>query len=171
LKARQEYEAALVQIATLEQDLLGRDNSKHRTISECVMRVIPKDRSFSTQDVYVALEALDPTRYWRKRTIDTVMTSLRERKIVKRIKRGTIHEPALYALVDSDITPPWPLADVPLHKAVRMVLTRPMTTAEVTVAVTEAGYRSAMKPEYLRQHVVRELQKGFKRQGEKWMAG
>jgi hypothetical protein len=166
---REQYEQTLLQIATLEQDLLGKQSSKHKTISSCIESVIPREEPFSTVSVLAGLEALDPGRVWRKRSIDHHFTRLRERNIIKRIRRATIHEPALYVRVGASVAPPTPLADATLADVIRMVLTRPMTTTEVMVAVVEAGYRSSMPKTQLRSHVGRELRAGpWQRDGGKW---
>ncbi len=88
-QAREEYEAALVQIATLEQDLLGKLPSKHKPMSACIESVIPNDRPFTTLDVLTSLEALDPRRVWRKRSIDNHFSRLRDKGLIRRIKRAT----------------------------------------------------------------------------------
>lgn len=167
-EARREYEYQLVQIAKLEQDLLGKVSSRHKSISAAVDSVIPRDRSFTTVDVMTGLEAMDPTRVWRKRSVDFVMTRLRERGIIKRLKRASIHEPAVYARSEAPVKPA-PLADMTLLQVIGKVLAKPMTSTEVVVAVLEAGYETAMGRNNLRNHVVRELGRaGFKSDGGKW---
>src|SRR5687767_11413414 len=64
-EVRAEYESTLVQIARLEQDLLGTRNHKYKKISAAIEAVIPSDRPFTTRDIMAALEALDPGRVWR----------------------------------------------------------------------------------------------------------
>jgi len=81
---RDEYAATLVRIAALEQDLLGREPSTHKTIAGCINRVLPSDRPFTTVDVMTALEALDPGRVWRKRSVDSHISRLRERGVMRR---------------------------------------------------------------------------------------
>jgi hypothetical protein len=70
-QARSEYADTLRKIAELEQDLLGREPSSHKTIASCIDSVIPTDRVFTTVDVMASLEALDPGRVWRKRSVDS----------------------------------------------------------------------------------------------------
>jgi len=48
-EARDAYAATLTRIAALEQDLLGRDVSSHRTIAACIDSALPTDRTFTTQ--------------------------------------------------------------------------------------------------------------------------
>lgn len=168
---QEEYQAALVQIAKLEQDLLGRQSRtalSRRPISACIDSILPKDRPFTTVDVMTALEALDSSRYWRKRSADFHIGKLRRIGVIRRLRRATIHEPALYVVADSPATPPAATADKTLAEVIRGVLTRPMSLTEVVLAVTDAGYRSSMSRGNLRQHVHRELKARFKFDGTKW---
>ncbi len=165
---RAEYEATLVQIATLEQDLLGKVTSRYRKISAAIESVIPSDRPFSTADIMAGLEALDPGRVWRKRAIDSHISRLRERGLVKRLKRATAREPAVYSRADLPVKVV-PLGDKTLQEVIRGVVTRPMTVTEVAVAVKESGYKSEMSNGNLRSHVRRLLvQGGFRQEGGKW---
>lgn len=170
-EARAAYEATLVDIARLEQDMLGKVPTRHKSISASIDSVIPRMDTFTTADIMASLEALDGGRVWRKRSIDSHISRLRERGLVKRIKRATIREPAVY--VRSEITVKVaPLDDMTLVQVIRQVLTRPMSTTEVVVAVVEAGYQSTMRKGNLRNHVARTLAKGgFGRDGAKWVAG
>lgn len=149
---------------------MGRDSSRHKKISSCIESVIPRDRPFSTLDVLASLEALDPGRVWRKRSIDNHISRLRERGLIHRLRRATTHEPALYARdgVKASVAP---TGDMKLKDVIRAVLLRPMTTTEVAVSVMEAGYHSTMAKTALRNHITRELRHGgFKRDGAKWVA-
>jgi hypothetical protein len=166
--ARSEYEAVLVQIATLEQDLFGKLGSRYRSISQAIQSVIPKDTPFNTADLMAALEALDPGRAWRKRSVDWTLVTLRRKGIVKRIKRATIHEPAVYLMGEAPQVVP--LGDMTLIQCIGNVLAGPMNTTEVCVAAVEAGYRTSMSQQNLRNHVHRLLKKnGYKQDGGKWM--
>src|SRR5438105_760429 len=97
--ARSEYAATLVQIATLEQDLLGKVSTRYKRISACIESVIPRDRPFNTTDIMTALEALDPGRVWRKRAVDSHIFRLRERGLVRRMRKAKGTEPAVYVRV------------------------------------------------------------------------
>jgi hypothetical protein len=163
-----DYQAALVQIARLEQDLLGKVRSRYRKISAAIEAVIPKDGTFTTADILVSLEALDSRRYWRKRFIDNHISRLRERGLIKRIKRATIHEPAVYVRAGSTAKVV-PLGDMTLLEAIGSVLTEPLTTTEIVVAVLEAGCHTTMNRTHLRQHVRREMGKHFKQDGGRWL--
>ena len=61
---RQEYADTLVRIAALEQDLLGRQPSTHKTASSFINRAIPSDRPFTALDVVTTLEGMEPGRVW-----------------------------------------------------------------------------------------------------------
>jgi hypothetical protein len=148
---------------------LGKLSAKHKKISAAVEHVIPRDHPFNTQDVMTALEALDPTRYWRKRSIDFVLTGLRRKGLIRRLKRATINERASYVRAESPVPTP-ALADTTLLQIVGQVLVRPMTTTEIVVAVLEAGWQTEMGRTNLRNHVTRLLSRGgFKQDGGKWV--
>ncbi|MEX2187324.1 MAG: hypothetical protein WD875_11035 [Pirellulales bacterium] len=164
--ARADYEATLVQIAKLEQDLLGKVSSRYRKISAAIESVIPSDRTFTTADILAGLEAMDPGRVWRKRSIDSHLSRLRERGLVKRLRKATLRERAVYARADLGTEG----ESRPLREYIGDVLVKPMTVTEVAVAVVEAGYRTTMKGRGLRNHVARELREGgYRRGGERWL--
>jgi hypothetical protein len=75
-KARAEFEATLAKIASVEQDLLGREPVNPRSIAACVSSVIPTE-PFTSGDVLPALEAMEPCRAWRKRSVDHCIARLR----------------------------------------------------------------------------------------------
>jgi len=168
-EARREYEAQLVQIAALEQDLLGKVSSRYKKISAAIESVIPRESEFTTGYILAGLEALDPRRTWRKRSIDNHISRLRERGLIKRLKRATVHEPAVYARTEAPVKSA-PLDDMTLLEVIGKVLgMRPMTTTEVCVAVLEAGYQTTMAKTALRNHVTRQLSRGgFRCEGGKW---
>jgi hypothetical protein len=174
-KARREYEATLQQIARLEQDLTGQEPADHKSIASCVSSVIPSDRPFTLSDLMQSLEAMDPRRPWRKRSVDHAVGRLRTQGLVKRLskaKRGRAEtmSGAVYvrAGVKADSSPfgDTPLLDV-LYETLRG---RALTATELTVAVLEAGYRTAMKPKALRDHAARAMKKDgrFIANGERW---
>jgi DNA-binding transcriptional ArsR family regulator len=168
--ARQEYEATLVQIASLEQDLLGRESSRHKKISASIESVIPNGRPFTTVDILAGLEAIDPGRVWRKRSIDNHLSRLRERGLVRRMRKAKGTEPALYVRVGADVAK-LPFEDMTLPEVIRAVLTRPMTQTELTVRMLEAGYETTMSKPVLRNAVGVELRKcGYRNDGGKWVS-
>jgi len=169
--ARQEYADTLVRIAALEQDLLGREPSTHKTISGCINRVLPSDRLFTTVDVMTALEALDPGKVWRKRSVDSHISRLRERGVVRRLSKAKGSELAQYVRVGVEVEP-LPFEDKTLREVVAEMLGRKtMTTTELAVAMLEAGYQTTMAPRALRDAVgvVLRTERGrFVRRGRKW---
>lgn len=170
--ARDEYAATLRRIAELEQDLLGRDSPAHKTIAACIDSVIPTDRAFTTVDIMAALEALEPRRVWRKRSLDSHISRLRERGLVRRVKRSQNQQPAVYARVGVE-TEPLPFEDMTLAEVVKEVLGArgPMRQTELVVAMMESGYQTTMKPKGLRNAVGKILAKdkqAFRQSGGKW---
>ncbi len=157
-QVRAQYEYALVQIATLEQDLLGRDSTRHKTISSCIDLVIPRDRTFTTVDVMTALEAMDQGRAWRKRSVDGHIARLRERGLVRRIRKSQNTEPAIYARVGVEV-PPRPFQDQTLAQAIQTVIAPGMNATQVSVALLEAGYETTMSAQGLRRAVNVEMRK------------
>lgn len=172
-QARRDYAETLARIAALEQDLLGKEVSSHKQISVCVDQVIPTDRTFTSQDVLIALEAMDPTRDWRKRSVDHRITMLRERGLVRRIRRCRNNEPAVYARIGVQVEEN-SFRDMTLLEVVKTMLSdRPMNDTELAVAMIEAGYDSSMSPKALRQEIaalLRESKAEFVKSDGRWMA-
>jgi len=170
-KARDEYAETLRRIAELEQDILGRDPSSHRSISSCIESVIPSDRTFSTVDIMAGLEALDLGRVWRKRSVDNHISRLRDRGLVRRLKKARNTEPAVYARLGVE-TEPLAFEDMTLPEVVEAVLSqRPLTQTELVVAMMEAGYETTMTQKALRDAVgvvLRGDPKQFRSEGRKW---
>lgn len=167
--ANHEYESNLVEIATIERNLLGKRPEKNQNVSSCINQVLPKDEPFTVNDIMRRLESLDSGRYWRLRTVNAHISALRERGIVKRLSRPGGAAPACYACsgYDFDVSP---IANMSLCDVIRSVLTNPMTTLEVAVAVREAGYKTTMTDKRFLKHVVRELGREFEQAGGKWIA-
>lgn len=168
--ARDEYAATLTRIATLEQDLLGRDKPDHRTISSCIDSVIPKDRTFTTVDLMTSLEALDPRRNWRKRSLDTHISRLREKGIIRRVSKSKNNSPAIYVRTGTK-TDPIPFEGMTLAEVVRKVLAerQPLRGVELSIAILEAGYQTAMTRDHFRTAVSVILRKGgFANSDGKW---
>ena len=154
-QARVEYAETLARIAELEQDLLGRQPVKYKSIASCVEAVIPTDRTFTSADIMAGLEALGSGRVWRKRSVDNHISQLRGRGIVKRIRRVRNGQLALYALADLD-TEPVPFEGMDLAACVSLVLRDadgPMRPTEVAVALLEHGYETSMDRGGLRNAV------------------
>lgn len=170
-KARDEYERTLADIARLEQDILGRDFSDHRTLSSMMNAVIPTDRPFTTLDILSAVEAMDSGRVWRKRTVDHHIARLRDKGILRRIRKSNGTERALYAHKDCK-TEPRPFEDMRLPEVIADVLgDRSMTQTEIAVAMLEQGYDTTMGKKALRDAVgvmLRDGEQFFSGEGGKW---
>jgi DNA-binding transcriptional ArsR family regulator len=172
--AHSEFEATMAQIAAIEQDLLGKESSRHHKISACIERSIPRDQTFTVSSILKALEAMDPARVWRRRSVEHHITRLREKGIVRRVQRSKMSQGAVYALADAKIgDDPVPFQQLTLREAVSQVLTRPMTSVEIALALLEAGYETAMDRIALRTAISATLRKSdkFKEEGGKWVAG
>jgi hypothetical protein len=171
--ARNDWIATLVRIAALEQDILGRDVSTHEPISSCINRALPTDRSFTTLDILMTLEAMDPRRGWRKRAVDNHVFRLRDRGVVVRLRKARGDEPAVYALSGVEAKAE-PFEGKTLIEVLAEVLgDRSLTTTELVVDVLEAGYVTKMTPKVLRSAVGAMLRKEkgrFRQDGGKWAA-
>ncbi|MBW3599148.1 MAG: hypothetical protein KY475_17995 [Planctomycetes bacterium] len=172
-QARKEYNETLVRIAALEQDLLGKEVSSHKRISACIDRVIPSDRPFTTVDIMTALEALDGGRAWRKRSVDHHIYRLRERGLLRRLRKSRKTEPAVYVRIGVKVEES-PFQGMTLREVMRATLAeRPMNATELAVAMLDAGYETMQSPQAFRNAVRNELRNpkgGFRKRGDKWEA-
>lgn len=162
---RTDYETVLVQIAKLEQQLSGMVTARQRKVCAAIDSVLPVGKSFTTADIMAALRVIDPQRDWSQRAIDSHISRLRLKGILKRLRRSTVDSRAVYARVDFNAEP----ESKSLREHIAAVLVRPMTMAEIAVAVLEAGCKTTMKGRCLRNTIARELREGgYKRDGERW---
>jgi hypothetical protein len=99
-EARAEYESNPLEIAKIEQNLLGKNPAKFQRIGACIEHVMLRRDTFTAGDILIGLEALDPGRYWRVRSVNSHISTLRERGIIKRVSRPTINGAALYPTAD-----------------------------------------------------------------------
>jgi hypothetical protein len=167
-EAEAEYNSTIIQISNLELTLCGTNRVRHPKVNAAIESVIPSDRTFTTDDILASLQALDPSRVWRKRLIYGHIQTLREKGIIKRLEKANGR--ALSVYVRADIT------DQPAHRGLPEVLagvvTKPMTVTEIAVAAIEAGYRSRMTPRNFRSQVKRVLRDGgYRPDGERWNKG
>jgi hypothetical protein len=117
--------------------------------------------------VLLALEALDHGRVWRKASVARHITFLREKGLLRRVKRAKVNEPASYIRCEGPGDNEAP--DKTLRQVILETVTRPMRIVEVVLAVQEAGYRTTMNREHFRTHCIRELKAaGFRLDGGKW---
>lgn len=158
-QARKEYAETLAAISALEQDLCGKESSRHKKMSVCIERCIPADREFTTLDIMAGLEALDPTRVWRMRSIHSHLSRLRDKGIIRRIKRHRNLEPAVYARNDVAVAP-LPFQGMTLTQAIESILVKPMTATAITVALLEGGWETSMARKALLNAVSVKLRSG-----------
>jgi hypothetical protein len=166
--ARGEYDATLVQIAELEKGLTGCAVVAKRRVSDALKVVIPNDRPFTIPELMALLEAHDGTRPWSSNAVSSRITRLRERGLIERIKRATMSEPARYVCKGLEVERDG-LGDMTMREAVELVLTRPMTTAEIAVGILEAGWHSTMNKRRLTQYISQTLRLVYKKSGGKWL--
>src|SRR3569833_2393991 len=165
---RCEYAATLVQIAELERGLGGCALSASKRVSECVDAIMPQDRPFSLLDLISLLEAADSSRTWSVNAVSAHVTRMRKKGIVVRVKRASMNEPAQYVRKGVEVER-GPVGDMTMRETIEQVFTRPMTTAEATVGILEAGWRSTMGKRRLAQYAGQTLRLGYKRSGGKWL--
>lgn len=164
--AQREYDRNLADIANVEQNLLGKISTRAKELSPSVSAAMPADRAFTVQDVLANLEAMAPGRAWKKRSLDCHMSRLVKFGILRRVRRASANERAVYCRSDLPIPTTNPKT---LSEVVREVLTRPMRMGEIVVAVTEAGYQTTMTPRGFRGNLSQVLRKmGYRRDGDKW---
>jgi hypothetical protein len=175
-KARDEYETTLAKIASIEQDLLGREPGSFRSVQASVESVIPSDRQFTVADVVLALETADPRRTWSSRSIGNCISRLCGKGLLRRLskqRRGGKHhgsDPAVYVRADCQ-TEPRPFQGMELKDALYETLQgKSLTTLELAVTIRELGWQTSMKPRGFREYVGRRLRddERFKRVGERW---
>jgi hypothetical protein len=165
--ARAEYEVSLSQISELEQRLLGKIDQRRLATSAAIERVIPRDEPFTVPDIMAALESFDPSRVWPMATVRRHVTALRNKGLVRRVKRHKVNEPATY--VRSEGASEREVEEKDLRQLILETVTSPMRTAEVCAALLEAGYKTKMIPGHFRTTVIRRLKTaGFKEWGGKW---
>lgn len=168
-RVREEYQENLAKIADIEQRLLGRVDPKRMPLSAAVEHVLPLGESFTATSVMRSLEALDATRIWRLASVVRHIRALRERGLVRRLKRANVHAPAEYMRTDGPAKVVPVPRDKTLHDWLREIVTKPMRTAEVLEAVKESGFQTTMIPAHLRTYAKRALKEaGFREVGGKW---
>lgn len=169
--ARAEYAETLSRIAAIEQDILGRDSSSHKSISSAVYQILPQDRPFTLDDLMASLEGIDPGRLWRRRSVDSVVFRLRERGILRRLRRSKKTDPAIYVRVGVKVEPR-PFENMTIKEvAAKLLAEKPMSQTELVMAMLDAGYETTQPARSLRNAVgvvLRGEPKLFKRDGEKW---
>ncbi len=143
-QANADYEATIKRITELADDLLGVEPNR-KTTADVVNTVIPSDGTFTTGDIMLALESADPGRIWNERAVINHIARLREKNIIKRVRRAERSERAVYARIGVEYKTP-PLDDLTLAQVIEQVLSNrePLRVAEVAVAVLALGYDTIM---------------------------
>lgn len=160
-----DYAANILAIGKLEQSLCGKRSNPVKQITAIIESAIPADKSFTTDDLLAALEAKEPGRAWRKKSLNNYISRLRCRGVIKRLSKASGTEPAVY--VRAEVGPEHDSR--PLGDYIGEVLVRPMTATEVTLAILEAGFKSRMPRHAIRKYVASELKaRGYRRSGERW---
>jgi hypothetical protein len=155
--------ATLARIAAIEQDLLGTRAPDHQYMSDVVRSVIPEDREFTSIDVLGGLRALDSARDWHVRSVTNQLVRLRLSGVIRRLKRAARNAPAVYIRTDKPITLP-PFEDKSALEAAEQVLgDREMNATELTVALFEGGFRTAMSKRMFRTELINSLKGAPKR--------
>lgn len=169
-QANADYEATIKRIAELADDLLGVEPNR-KTTADVVNSVIPSDGTFNTGDIMAALEKTDPGRIWNERAVVNHIARLREKNVIKRVRRARRSERAVYARIGVEYETP-PLDDLTLMQVIAQVLSRngPLRIAELAVATLEAGYDTVMSPKSFRHTMVTEMKAHdqFAKDGDKW---
>jgi len=126
------------------------------------------EASFTTADIFTALEALDPKRDWRSQSIHSHISRLRNRGLIRRLQRPHGHEPAVYVRLGVQGEP---LDDKTLSESVADLLRErgPLRAGEIAVFLMERGYRTTATPKTIRGSVGRVLRAGaYRKQAGKW---
>lgn len=167
--AREEYEANLLAIAKLEQGLLGRLPVHHKQASKCIMQVVPKDRTFTNADLLASLEAIEPRRNWNVRSVNEAISRMRRKGILKRVRRSSGTELAVYAVAELDV-PQGAFRDMKLIEAIAAIVkAKPMRQIEIVLHLLEQGYETRMDKRTFRVAVGQSLREGdFVRKGKLW---
>lgn len=167
-KIIEEYHASLSQINELERRLCGPADPTRLSVSAAVERVLPVGEPFSVADIIAALEGLDPSRLWRKTSVCRHITWLRNRGLVRRVKRHTVKSGAVYMRTSAN-EPGIVTEEKTVRALIDEVMTKPMRIAEVCAAVLAAGHKTSMIPGHFRTHVIRRLKEaGFRERDGKW---
>jgi predicted transcriptional regulator len=175
--ARGECEKTVAQINTLEKSLYSDGKPEApKSATSYLTNILPADRPFTGPDILRALETAHPWRMWSKHSIDSAINVLLHKGIIKRFSKRRVGKGrevvrASYIRVGAKIQSDDPFAETNLRDAIYSVLQgHTLTLVEVAVALTEAGYRTVMKPKALRDNVGRLLRADsrFVRDGGKW---
>jgi DNA-binding transcriptional ArsR family regulator len=145
---------------------------RYQKLTACVEHAIPTDREFTMVDLMTALLALDDSRRWSKPAVHKHLATLRQKGLIRRLKKGRRGEPAVFVRTGVAVQKR-PFEDMLLSEVlVKLLSDRPMNATELTVAVLESGYATAQNRKKLRMTIgnkLRQEAERFIRQGDKWM--
>lgn len=171
-RAQADYEQRLIVINKLERELTGNVSYRYQKLTACVEQCIPTDREFTIVDLMTALMALDDSRRWSRVGIHKHLATLRQKGLIRRLKKGRRGEPAVFVRTGVAVKER-PFEDMSLSEVLAQVLAdRRMNATELTVAVLESGYETKQNRRKLRMTIGNTLRREtdkFKRQGDKWL--
>jgi hypothetical protein len=174
--ARNEFRATLRQIEQLRFTLgdaipTPRDNGA-RTIPAIVLEVMPRDKTFTVEDIMKRLAVAEPARQFKIGSVRIVLRDLsgqgRLRKVCRTVG-GIVH----WAHPDCDVAY-GPIDAMTIVDAARQVLEEsgPLSPTEIVVNLKERGYREDADPrmllQTLREAIKRNREKFVKSDGGKW---
>jgi hypothetical protein len=165
----------LRRLARERRDKEGSTPVTSQRLGSCVLAAIPSE-PFTSADLIRALEVRQPKRSWHLRSVNGALARLRRKGIIRRLhsarpkagRNGS--EGAVYVRSDAALEAE-PFANTCFRDVLFQVLGgRSLTLIELTVAVQEAGYRTAMKGPALQVYARQTLRSDsrFRKVGERW---
>jgi hypothetical protein len=95
--ARAEYRQAIHQIDELQRGLgcgyKRVSRSKSQPLQDLIMSLVPKDQTFTTNDMVAWMKARHPLRNFNVPTIRTIIPQLGERGLIRRVSYGRLPGP------------------------------------------------------------------------------
>jgi hypothetical protein len=149
---------------SLGQETPARQPRKgHQSNVALIAEVMPKDRTFTIQDILGLLERSCPGRKFPAPTIRAEFRNLIDRGIIRRIRKtsgGIVHWAASECEVIDE-----PIAAMTMADAAEVVLSEmgPLTSAEIIVNLKERGYRPDDDPRVLLTSLREAIKRNAKR--------
>ena len=158
-RAKDEYRAAIGQIAKLETDLRPRQERgcKKRKIRliDLIHDNLPTDRAFSFADVVGILESIPDARTYAKSSINMTISRLLKAGDIKRVRYAGHQKAALFALPDVGVE----TQKTMLEWAKEVDGWHNLEPVELMVRMTEAGYEMQSEPKVAVRSLTREMSK------------
>jgi hypothetical protein len=162
--ARSEFQRVARMLDELDQ-ALGREtpprtrHTAHQSNLALIAELMPKDKTFTIQDILGLLEAAHPDRSFPAATIRSEFSSLIDRGIIRRVRKaatGIVH----WAAAECEVTDE-PIAAMSMADAAEVILGEvgALTATELVVALKERGYRPDDGPRVM----LNSLRDAFKR--------